>query len=240
MCSTEAFVPLNTFQPTSRILLNIPSATSLLSLKDDVEKLRDSASRLRKEAEELEAKIKERRGAKSDGSAVDVEKQVIKRPTSLDNSEWTISYRFASDPTNSNTDNNEEKEAPLTFYSGKVGLRFTSDGYTDIVDDGQVSKIQYSKVWGWDEEVSNEDGLRYLFFSADIDLPDSDRNAGKDRFYFQARVEQDERTGEISIVDGKVTVKRDIEPPGGFWGVFSGKGILAQFRICGDFICRPR
>lgn len=218
----------------------------------DVDKLRDSATRLRKEAAELEAKMAKRRteSKKLDDSSSTASAAAMaakKVYTSLDDSEWTVSYRFASDPPPRDDDNKKDassssskSKVAIRNYSGKVGIKLLCDGYTDITDTDQVRDIQYAKFWGWDEEISNEDDLRYVLFSADVVLPESDNNAGTERFYFQARVEQDERTGEISLADGKVTVKRDIEPPGGFWGVFNGGGILAQFRACGDFVCRPR
>jgi hypothetical protein len=199
------------------------------------DELRSRAEKLRREAEELESKMKREKKPSASTAAV-VPKKTY---TTLDDSEWTLSYRFASDPLPKD-DADGGDQVKLRFYSGKVGIKLRSDGYTDITDEEQVKDITYSKFWGWDEELSNEDGLRYLLFSADVALPADDNNAGADRFYFQARVEQDERTKEISLADGKVTVKRDIEPPGGFWGVFNGGGILAQFRICGDFICRTR
>ena len=59
------------------------------------------------------------------------------------------------------------------------------------------------------------------------------------RFYFQTRIEKDRRSGEIFLDDGTVTLKKDIEPPGGFWGIFNAGGILAQFRYCGEFIMKP-
>jgi len=230
------------------------TSSSTSSTSSDVDRLRDSATRLRKEAAELEAKMAERRtesknmsddsSTSSTASAAAMASKKVY--TALDDSEWTVSYRFASDPLPRDDDDNN-KDANVSSssskrrnYSGKVGIKFRSDGYTDTIDTDQVRDIQYAKFWGWDEEISNEDELRYVLFSADVVLPESDNNAGTERFYFQARVEQDERTGEISLADGKVTVKRDIEPPGGFWGVFNGGGILAQFRACGDFVCRPR
>lgn len=205
------------------------------------EDLRRKAEQLRREAEELESKMRREKSAAAPTGSASATAVPKKTYTSLDDSEWTLSYRFASDPPPKDADDgNDDQQVKLRYYSGKVGIKLRSDGYTDITDDHQVKDIQYDKMWGWDEEVSNEDGLRYLLFSADVSLPAEDKNAGTDRFYFQARVEQDERTKEISLADGKVTVKRDIEPPGGFWGVFSGKGILAQFRVCGDFVCKPR
>ena len=52
-------------------------------------------------------------------------------------------------------------------------------------------------------------------------------------------METDSKTGEITLIDGTVTLKRDVEPPGGFWGIFNGGGILAQFRYCGEFLIKP-
>lgn len=218
----------------------IRHGTRLHDAQSTNEDLRRKAEQLRKEAEELESTMRREKPSASTGSA-SATAVPKKSYTALGDSEWTLSYRFASDPPpkDDGGDGNDQN-VKLRYYSGKVAIKLRSDGYTDIADEEQVKDIQYAKFWGWDEEVSNEDGLRYLLFSADVALPADDNNAGTDRFYFQARVEQDERTKEISLADGKVTVKRDIEPPGGFWGVFSGKGILAQFRVCGDFVCRPR
>mmetsp|Transcript_20234 Transcript_20234/g.58044 ORF Transcript_20234/g.58044 Transcript_20234/m.58044 type:complete len:244 (-) Transcript_20234:81-812(-) len=227
-----AFVPARSseFHQVTRLQNDAQSAN---------EDLRSRAEKLRREVEELEAKMKrEKPSASSTASSAPA---VLKKTyTTLDDSEWTLSYRFASDPPPKDDADDGNDQVRLRFYSGKVGIKLKSDGYTDITDDEQVKDITYSKFWGWDEEISNEDGLRYLLFSADVEKSADDNNPGTDRFYFQARVEQDERSKEISLADGKVTVKRDIEPPGGFWGVLSGKGILAQFRVCGDFVCRPR
>ena len=208
-------------------------AADAQSANDD---LRARAEKLRREVEELEAKVRKERRPASTASTPVVSKKTY---TALDDSEWTVQYRFASDPQiKDDADGNDQIK--LKYYSGKVAIKLKSDGYTDIVDDEEVKGITYYKCWGWEEEISQEDGLRYLLFSADVKLPADDNNPGTERFYFQARVEQDGRSKEISLADGKVTVKRDIEPPGGFWGVLSGKGILAQFRVCGDFVCRPR
>ena len=208
-------------------------AADAQSANDD---LRTRAEKLRREAEELEAKVRKERRPASTASAPVVPKKTY---TALDDSEWTLSYRFASDPPPKDDDDGND-QIKLKYYSGKVAIKLKSDGYTDIIDDEEVKSLTYSKFWGWDEEVSQEDGLKYVLFSADVNMPADDNNPGTERFYFQARVEQDGRSKEISLADGKVTVKRDIEPPGGFWGVLSGKGILAQFRVCGDFVCRPR
>lgn len=136
------------------------------------------------------------------------------------------------------------------FYGGKLQLQFRDDGYTDILPPPDSEEINsnvaiFEKVWGWDLETSDEttDSLiDYLLFSADVTLPPPISTS--ERFYFQARVD-DEKSGKnegvLSLQDGSVTVKRNIEAPaGGWWGIFRGAdGILAQFRQVGEFRCRP-
>lgn len=229
----------------------------------------DKASKLRKEAEELEAIMMEKR--KEGGGGKDKQAAVVVTPpklyTQLENSDWILSYRFASDPISSNDDDtkpgNENDmtnmktkptivEKPIVYYSGKVVVRLKDDGYTELLpplDDTTTTQssssksLTFLKFWGWDKEISNEDEKEYLSFSADIVLPKSDPNYSSSssscRFYFNSQVETDSQTGEISLTSGTVTVKRDIEPPGGFWGVFRAGGILAQFRYCGEFLIKP-
>ena len=142
-------------------------------------------------------------------------------------------------------DDNSKNKVLRKFYSGKVQLQFLSDGYTTNLSTKSnegVSEQQaiINKVWGWDLEVSDQDSLSYILFSADITLPPPIGTS--ERFYFQARVDGDASEGEaLSLVDGSVTVKRDISAPGsGWWGIFKGAdGILAQFRQLGEFKCRP-
>ena len=184
--------------------------------------------------------------------------------TQLGDSTWTISYRFASDPVtvddgananaNANADANANAETkPMIFYSGKVVVCLKEDGFTTLVSPSSSSPspspspLSFSKFWGWDEDISTEDENTYLSFSADVILPTSDPNYNGDggpcRFYFNSQVEKDGTTGEISLHSGTVTVKRDVESPGGggggFWGIFNAGGILAQFRYCGEFLMKP-
>jgi len=162
----------------------------------------------------------------------------------LKDSCWELSYRFANEPENKDDNNdNSNNKVPRKFYSGKVQLQFLSDGYTTNLStkSNQVNEQQaiINKVWGWDLEISDQDSLRYILFSADITLPPPINTS--ERFYFQARVDGGEMEGEaLSLVDGSVTVKRDISAPGGgWWGIFRGAdGILAQFRQLGEFKCR--
>ena len=160
----------------------------------------------------------------------------------------------------------EERPGRRT-YGGKVRIRFRPDGYSDILapavpvveNDGGVIVVDgrvatFEKVWGWDLEAasppsssggdSGEGGggaSEYLLFSADVRLPPP--ISAVERFYFQASVGTDGGGGGggLSLSDGTVTVKRDVGAPGGgWWGAFRGAGgILARFRLVGEFRCLP-
>ena len=90
-----------------------------------------------------------------------------------------------------------------------------------------------------------EDPNEYLLFSIDATIPDSDTAAPAldSRFYFQARKDRNGSTGAIELKEGTVTIKSEaLEQPSsvaGFFGFLSPKGILAQFRYVGNFVCRP-
>lgn len=153
----------------------------------------------------------------------------------------TSSYRFANEP---ESKKEEDTTTQRVFYSGKLQLQFRQDGYTDILssaDESSKSTATFNKAWGWDLETSNQDSLDYILFSADVSLPPP--ISTKERFYFQARVDKDAKSNNLlSLQDGSVTVKRNIESPagGGWWGIFRGAdGILAQFRQVGEFRCKP-
>lgn len=111
--------------------------------------------------------------------------------------------------------------------------------------------VKFQKVWGWDIETSNQDSCEYLLFSADLQLPalPSGITPMPERYYFQIRVDNrsssksNDRTGgndkgKIVLEDGSVTVKRDLNTGGGWWGLFQTEGILAEFREVGLFRCR--
>jgi len=162
---------------------------------------------------------------------------------------YTERYRFANEP-ESNDDNSDKisKDRPeRKSYGGKLQLHFRDDGYTDILPPAGEEDIStesntaiFEKVWGWDAETSAEDSLEYLLFSADVRLPPPVSTS--ERFYFQARVDKEGMDKNvISLQDGSVTVKRNLEAPaGGWWGVFRGAdSILAQFRQVGVFRCQP-
>ncbi|KAL7525709.1 hypothetical protein ACHAXR_001121 [Thalassiosira sp. AJA248-18] len=209
---------------------------------DEVDQLRQTASKLRAEAQEAEKALESSRGTAASGEGT----QYIKPVEYLDlrDSNWEITYRFANEPVSNNDDDDDKSEnkPQRKFYSGKLQLQFRGDGYTDIVSpSGEVgtgSTAIFQKVWGWDLETSNEDSLDYLLFSADIALPPPISTS--ERFYFQARVDKEGKDKDVlSLQDGSVTVKRDVETPAG-WGIFRGaSSILAQFRQVGEFRCRP-
>eukprot|EP00985_Skeletonema_marinoi_P003086 scaffold1286_cov124-Skeletonema_marinoi.AAC.7 len=216
------------------------------STTSEAERLRQKALQLRAEADAAEKQLSPTRSSRQAAAAMDTTEAAVEY-FDLKDSCWEISYRFANEPENKDDDNdgNSKNKVLRKFYSGKVQLQFLSDGYTTNLSTKSnvgVSEQQaiINKVWGWDLEVSDQDSLSYILFSADITLPPPIGTS--ERFYFQARVDGDASEGEaLSLVDGSVTVKRDISAPGsGWWGIFKGAdGILAQFRQLGEFKCRP-
>ena len=199
------------------------------TVEDERDKLLSKAYKLRQEAELLESSIKENRNISSLKNSFE---KPICFPT-VSNSTWVLTYRFTEEPMS-----DDSTEKPV-FYSGKMGVHFRNDGFTDMIPDITSDKdtVNIQKVWGWDVETSNEDGLNYLMFSADIFLKDKKKS---DRFYFNARVDEESKIGgETNIIlnDGELTVKREIKNSSGgsqmFWGVFNAGGILAQFRKVG-------
>ncbi|KAK1732682.1 hypothetical protein QTG54_016659 [Skeletonema marinoi] len=216
------------------------------STTSEAERLRQKALQLRAEADAAEKQLSPTRSSRQAAAAMDTTEAAVEY-FDLKDSCWELSYRFANEPENKDDDNddNSKNKVLRKFYSGKVQLQFLSDGYTTNLSTKSnegVSEQQaiINKVWGWDLEVSDQDSLSYILFSADITLPPPIGTS--ERFYFQARVDGDASEGEaLSLVDGSVTVKRDISAPGsGWWGIFKGAdGILAQFRQLGEFKCRP-
>lgn len=254
--SSVVHLPPFTSTSTSTTVTSLPQHqhSRLHMSLDETEELLKKASLLRKEAEALEETVRETRDAATRNREKDSknisEETKMKAPkksyTSLKDSEWVISYRFASDAIK--RDGSEDDQVKPIFYSGKVKISLSEDGYTNMMnsddstkDSSSLSGPTFEKFWGWDEEISTEDELQYVLFSADVLLPESDPNYVKKpvRFYFQAQVNIDNKSNEITLSGGTVTLKKDVESPGGFWGVFNGSGILAQFRYCGEFIMKP-
>jgi hypothetical protein len=225
---STAFIPWST--------KNRPYApTEKRSSKDDIDNLRESAERLRKEAKDMEDGLADKRNAVTNSVPGGV---VIPNYKMLADSTWTCTYRFSSDP---RKDDENAATTEGSNYSGKYTVSFKADGYTDLIshEPSGASTIAIEKVWGWDEEVSNDDGLAYILFSTSVTLPSNDKFAPNKeiRYYWQARIDTaSDAGGGLTLQDGTVTVKKDIGPPGGgFWGAISGAGILAQFRYVGNF-----
>jgi len=218
---------------------------------DELERLRQAASKLRAEAQAAEEALQKsggRTASKSQfSSAEGVEYVKPTEYTDLNDSCWELTYRFSNEPESKNDnddENNDKNNLQRIFYSGKLQLKFRNDGYTDVLspsdkDEGNSSNdATFQKCWGWDLETSDQDSLDYILFSADVRLPPP--ISASERVYFQARVDRDDGKDVLSLRDGSVTVKRNIEAPaGGWWGIFRGAdGILAQFRQVGEFRCR--
>jgi len=220
----------------------------------------DRATKLRQEAADLEAKLDEEGGSrrrKTADAAARIQQPAV--VCDMKDSEWTFSYRFSDRP----DDDDEEAESGKdtspkprrTFYSGKVGLKFRADGYTDLMfheprrtgGDNDDNCVEIVKAWGWDVEPSDDDGKDYLLFSVDVRLPpskdDDDLTTEPTRFYFQARQENSgsDDSPVLVLKEGTVTMKQDITKsksgPPGFWGM---RGILASFRYVGDFVAVAR
>ena len=207
------------------------------------------AARLRKEIQELESQVTPRRPT-TPQSAGTVETAV--EYTDISDSAWSFTYRFSDEPEPSDDTSSDKSEETRRrrFYNGKVVLKFRSDGYTEILEQEQVlgsvespsRKAEIVKVWGWDIEESNEvdDGERkYLLFSMDVKLPQPNGGTTQQRFYYQARLNEDPRFKTISLSEGTVTIKSDVVQKSVRWGFFSPAGILAQFRYVGDFVAKP-
>ena len=207
---------------------------------DENKKLLEKARLLREEASQLEDKLRETAPARIVEDAASTSVAPLKI-TNLSESLWTLSYRFSSQPKDDD-DDDSMKAVVLPNYSGKVTIRFLGDGYSELVDQSEDSKIMVKKVWGWDEEYSREDEQQYLLFSMDVTFPKTDPilPGQSERYYFQARIDRSESDQRITLAEGTVTCKKDIaEKTKGRWGLFQVAGILTQFRYVGDFVAKP-
>ena len=213
---------------------------------DENADLLEQAQRLREEASRMEDDLRATTPAAI--ASPNTEALIPTVNTQLEESIWTLSYRFSSQPSPKESDNNSdnsESPEPKVFYSGKFDLLLKQDGYSEKIQqitEAKENDIEIVKIWGWDKETSNEDNLEYLLFSMDIKFPksDPDLSSQTERYYFQARVEQDISTDKsIALKEGTITVKKDVtEKTGGMWGLFNVAGILTEFRYCGDFVAR--
>ena len=222
--------------------------------------LLEKARALRAEASVMENDLRSSGSASSlDISSPQMAVPVVISNTQLEDSIWTLSYRFSSQPIpkdNTSNNNNQEQQQKNIFYSGKINLRLKENGYSEQVviknneeETSGSDDIEITKIWGWDRETSSEDDLDYLLFSMDVKLPESDpttkSNSKKnqnERYYFQARIdtEQENNRSVLVLKDGTITVKRDLtEKTNGRWGLFNVAGILTEFRYCGEFVAKP-
>jgi hypothetical protein len=204
----------------------------------------DQAVRLRKEVEALEAAAIARRGSKERNATPITPLTAAAEYTDVEDSVWVLSYRFSNEP-ESDLDDNERRR----FFAGKLTVKLRRDGYTDLIlHESTGPKSEFSaivKTWGWDVEMSkdridNGAESEYILFSVDFNLAPTSESADmmKERIYFQARVQRDDRTRIISFTEGTATVKRDVVQSSARWGLFSPTGILAQFRYVGDFVAK--
>ena len=276
---TSQHSPLKKHEPNKRLKDHkkdkANSYLNLSNINDD--DLIEKAKQLRKEAFDLESQLAESRDQRSNidegeksNKRIDGTKSLFlmrKEYKTLNDSCWLLTYRFSKNPKDSDLERKEDKtndrvwtmnENSMKYFTGKLCLRFRVDGYSEMIsfpenenDRFGGNKVIFDKVWGWDEETSNEDNLKYLLFSADIIMRDpsgpseleteNSPSQSKERFYFQARIDTD-RQKNLELVDGTVTVKRELNRNNGgrlFWGIFDGSGILAQFYNVGYFSCKP-
>ena len=181
------------------------------------DELRASAQKLRDEAARLESALDRKPEgttlAQQATSTIATSTGAIDRAmyTSLEDSIWSLKYRFTSDPLPDDTKNQndqssssslssqqQQQQQPST-YSGTLTVQFRSDGYTNLLGSestGAGSGLEIVKVWGWDKERSNDNAdnkdkdQEYLLFSTTIQLPASDTTAPNTqlRFYWQGRI----------------------------------------------------
>ena len=235
----------------------LQSRSRLLSLSqtNDSEELKqqqdllEKAKNLRKEAQLLEETLLRTNPSRKQSTQEEQPLSKIVKVTKLEDSYWTVSYRFSSQP------KDDDDNIILPNYSGKMTLHLRADGYSEYIvsDDDETNnnnnnantnnKLIIKKIWGWDEEYSNDDQQNYLLFSMDVEFPKSDPKLGGsiERCYFQARIDNvTNKDSGITLSDGTVTVKKDVaEKTKGMWGLFQVGGILTQFRYVGDFLAKP-
>jgi hypothetical protein len=240
---------------------------------NDQNSLLNRAVQLRQEAALMEQKL---RNSKTPATAASPPPAVPKYTTFKD-SKWTIKYRFSSqpivNPNEAEKDDETREQGAVTnvFYSGRFVIHLQSDGYSNLVGEpvflsGTSSSISnnnktnnknnnrqiaITKIWGWDQETSNEDQKDYVLWSVDVTLPATDPSLPQQsqRFYFQARVVtaaaaatggSSSSSGELSLQEGTVTVKQGVsQRTRGVWGLFNVAGILTEFKYVGDFVAQP-
>mmetsp|Transcript_5977 Transcript_5977/g.14154 ORF Transcript_5977/g.14154 Transcript_5977/m.14154 type:complete len:166 (+) Transcript_5977:48-545(+) len=101
--------------------------------------LLEKAKKLREEAEQLEQKLRENPQASRNAAVENY--NTVTRPTKLEESVWTFSYRFSSQPKDE-----EAEDLILPNYSGKITVRLTDDGYSEVVSN-EENQLRIGKVW---------------------------------------------------------------------------------------------
>eukprot|EP00588_Corethron_pennatum_P009675 CAMPEP_0194273164 /NCGR_PEP_ID=MMETSP0169-20130528/6557_1 /TAXON_ID=218684 /ORGANISM="Corethron pennatum, Strain L29A3" /LENGTH=218 /DNA_ID=CAMNT_0039016033 /DNA_START=96 /DNA_END=753 /DNA_ORIENTATION=- len=189
---------------------------------DEVALLQKTAAALRRQADELELDVAPLRKAVNDILPI--------MPKVLEDSLWKIMFRVRPADDNRNCGRN---------VAGEVKLRLRGDGYTDILDAGgpvATGNGYIRKAWGWDIDLEPKDGKQYVVWSADAtNMEDAGVPSGT-RIYFNCRLDRS-KEGYISLSDGKITIKEEVKS--GYWGIFNSAGILAEFRVRGDFVSKP-
>ena len=101
------------------------------SSPDDTQQLLEKAQRLRQEAEAMESKLRSERGSGVVAAAPEPVAKPVKYQQ-MPGTTWSLTYRFADEPVK---DRDEDAE-PLDFYRGQLNLLFRTDGYTELISEG--------------------------------------------------------------------------------------------------------
>mmetsp|Transcript_34882 Transcript_34882/g.46116 ORF Transcript_34882/g.46116 Transcript_34882/m.46116 type:complete len:250 (+) Transcript_34882:49-798(+) len=209
---------------TSRYDLSYPEARMLersrvisMSKNEDdpsSEKYLEQAKRLREEAQALQKEVEQQFGP----SEPENKPQTVLRPTKLPDSKWTVKM----DITGLKSDNNP---FPVSL---SMDIHLKLDG-TVGVQENKFLKRGY--VW---EVERNPDGNIYLEFGVEAQslkvVPDG-------KLYLNCQLEK-LSNGEIMISNGVVTIK--VVQQKAKWGLFDAGGILAEFKVVGNFDVEPQ
>ncbi|KAG5190523.1 hypothetical protein JKP88DRAFT_298529 [Tribonema minus] len=107
--------------------------------------------------------------------------------------------------------------------------RFSSDDNILLVSAGTPA-ITRGYIWAPDRDANRT----YIAFDIGVKglsaVPDG-------KLYLNARVDQDDATGGYKLSDGVLTIK-EVDNRRGF-GLFSFAGILAEFKVVGEFVATP-
>ena len=99
----------------------------------------------------------------------------------------------------------------------------------------QQSRHRWKTTEDLDNGVPTQVQWRLQTSSDGLVLGDDTLVPGDTKLYFNAKADFDEDTGALRLYDGRITVKEDL---GANVGIFAAKGILAEFKIVGTFVCK--